>query len=712
MTKSLRWDDFAFKVAHRAVRARARLADALWPTRIEADFKSRDFGQLSFAGARDELEAAAERLLPLSSAAAMTRFLSAWRPGYVEKVVGEADGVTRHIIPLFGVAYDFGKEIKWREDLLSGHTWPRTFFGKLCIINPKDDADIKFPWELCRFQHLVTLGTAFWLTGNEHYAQECVTQIKVWMQDNPPNRGPHWACTMEVAIRAANLIWAFTFLRAAKPVSDEFVKLFLNLLLAHGKYVRCHLENKKRIRGNHYLADLAGLLYIASFCGFFKKSRSWFDFAVAELKREVNEQVLPDGADFEGSIPYHRLVTEMLFHAVYIAAKARSPLADAHEPRKLLPVAMEVFGPVFLRRLELMFEFILHYTRPDGMAPQIGDNDSGRFVVFSSLAQARNDHRHLLAIGGEFFNRNDFRRAGMAAPSDSCWMFGPPRSTPASAEVKVGSKGYPCAGIYVMRHGDDFCLVHCSELGSAGKGAHSHNDNLSFELAVGGSSFLVDPGTYTYSRYPEQRNLFRSTAYHNTLVLDGLEQNGISKGDLFLLEKQSEPRVLRWDSSPEEDIFQGEIEYASPELGRRVHRRTIQFEKQQRQWSIIDEIGGKGKCQMDWFFHFHPRVQVDQQRSFLRLTRGPNVRLTLSFGDEGVWRAEVVASWYSEDYGHREPSRVLHLQQRLRLPCQRRFVFSAEGPLAIPDHSALRHEARAVPRKSGWAEAIADVQRR
>ena len=75
---------------------------------------------------------------------------------------------------------------------------------------------------------------------------------------------------------------------------------------------------------------------------------------------------------------------------------------------------------------------------------------------------------------------------------------------------------------------------------------HSHNDILSFELNVHGVDLIVDPGSYVYTASVEERNSFRTTAAHNTLVLPGKEQKRWAPGldGLFSLPDKSGARVL------------------------------------------------------------------------------------------------------------------------------------------------------------------------
>ena len=94
----------------------------------------------------------------------------------------------------------------------------------------------------------------------------------------------------------------------------------------------------------------------------------------------MEHQVRPDGCDHEASIPYHGLVTE-LFVAGTRAVDSQLPQA---------------FTPAYRERLEAMLRFTAAYTRPDGDAPMVGDNDSGRFLPLDGYGRGYSSHRHLL----------------------------------------------------------------------------------------------------------------------------------------------------------------------------------------------------------------------------------------------------------------------------------------------------------------------------
>ena len=112
---------------------------------------------------------------------------------------------------------DFGSPINWHRDPLSGRIWPLDYHADIPLWH-NDGSDIRVLWELNRLGHLITLGRAYALTKEEEFAAEFFAQVESWREQNPVGRGANWSCAMEVALRAMNLLAAFSLFRGSpKP---------------------------------------------------------------------------------------------------------------------------------------------------------------------------------------------------------------------------------------------------------------------------------------------------------------------------------------------------------------------------------------------------------------------------------------------------------------------------------------------------------------
>jgi hypothetical protein len=212
---------------------------------------------------------------------------------------------------------------------------------------------------------------------------------------------------MDVAIRAVNWLWGYHFFCASQSLTQESkLKLFKSLYL-HGRHIVNNLEFG-RIRGNHYLSDIAGLVYLGIFFHETKEGKKWLEKGLAALKEEMEFQVYPDGVDCEGSISYHRLVTELFLSTTLLCRKNGI-----------------TFPQWYMNRLEKMIEFVMYYTKPDGTAPQIGDNDDGRLHILSNYGNWNKlDHRYLLSVGAVLFKRRDFKDAAGEFHEEAFWLVG------------------------------------------------------------------------------------------------------------------------------------------------------------------------------------------------------------------------------------------------------------------------------------------------
>ncbi|PIU42229.1 MAG: heparinase [Candidatus Omnitrophica bacterium CG07_land_8_20_14_0_80_42_15] len=535
-------------------------------------------------------------------------------PSVLGEISGHADKICEHTFNLLGSGDVYlGETINWHCDFKTGYCWdPKQQYGRIKI--PYGKADIKVPWELSRFQHLTILGYAYWLSGDEKYTKEFIGQINSWIENNPPRRGVNWTCTMDVAIRACNWIAGYHFFKNSFEIAPKFLDRFLDSLYKHGKHIMANLEGSMRLTTNHYLSNIVGLIYLGMMFSKLKEARKWREFGFKELIKEMERQVYSDGCDFEASTCYHRLVLELFFFATLLIVINDKEFKGENYSE----IAEKTFGRIYTEKLYKMFEVVLHLLKPNGQMPQIGDNDSGQLV--NLYYREVLDMRYLLALGAvffkepkwkikEFFKSNEeilevlitYGKNGIQVWNSLEW----------NSIENIGSKAFINAGWYVMRNNKDYCLISCGPNGENGLGGHCHNDKLSFELNMNGHDIIVDPGTYVYTALPEARNRFRSTARHNTVLIDGKEQNKINKHNIFKMGNGSHSRCLKFETGKDTDIFVGEYYGYKHFLSQVIHQREIKFHKKEKKLEIIDRFKGKGKHDLEWNFVLSPHLSKD-----------------------------------------------------------------------------------------------------
>ncbi|HJZ78054.1 MAG TPA: alginate lyase family protein [Vicinamibacterales bacterium] len=573
-------------------------------------------------------------------------------PGLARRTIAAADRVLRHEFDLLGsgpfVPLDPDRPagaaryqpIDWHLDPVRGARFPRGLSiasFDLQTMKP-DGADVKYPWELARCQHWPLLAQAYRLTGDDRYAREVASQLDDFVAANPVGTAVNWSCTMDVALRAANWAIAFDLLRAA-PIDAEFWTAAYERLFDHGVFIEGHLENTYEVTSNHFLSNIVGLLYVAAAFRDLPIGARWDAQCRRWLARELEVQVLADGADYESSVPYHRLVCELFLGAARQADHSGQPFPDP-----------------FLDRLRAMSDFLAAVTRPDGLMPQVGDADDGRLHIFTEYGSWQpQDARHLLGPAGCMFNRGDWLAlAGETGEWESVWWgVDPSRVARPHAAAVAPLRHFSHAGITVMRHAADYLLVTNGVVGTAGFGNHKHNDLLGFEYHVGGAAVIVDAGSCVYTSDPDARNLFRSTRTHNTVMVDGQEQNEFKPEWLFRMFESATPRHLA--VADRGDM----LEYRGRHTGYQrlpapiAHERTFTWRPQGGTLEIADVFEGSGEHHLAWHFHFAPGVRVvagngraidvDTEVASLRLTPPPDVH------------SAIGASWYSPSYGVRVP---------------------------------------------------------
>jgi len=566
--------------------------------------------------------------------------------------------------------------IDWHIDFKSGYRWDKKTWYKKIKYGHVSGVDIKVPWELSRFQHLIALGQAYVITGDEKYSLEYIYQITDWIENNPPRFGVNWACTMDVAIRAANWILSLSFFKNSKLITNEFLFYFIKNIYIHGKHIVNNLEYGS-ITSNHYLSDISGLLFISELFSEFNVGKNWKKFAINELKKEMAKQVYDDGVDFEASTCYHRLVLELFFYCTLFTIKNSPEFKEDN----FTEVGKNIFGEKYIEKLYKMFEFTLYALKPDGKMPQIGDNDSGRFFIFGNREIL--DMRYLLALGAIFFKEAKFKVEEFGFCEETLWVFGKEgyKIWQGLEEINlsnIDSKAFPSAGWYIMRNNKDYMIVSCGPNGQNGVGGHSHNDKLSFELSVDSEDILVDPGTYVYTPIPYWRNKFRSTLFHNTVVVDSIEQNRFNKRSLFFLENDAKCKINLWKTTKKYDFLDAE-HYGYKRLeGTVIHRRQFFFNKKESYWVIKDILMGTGRHTFDLYFHINNNVnyKVDENSLVVTIIAKGNVKLRIIPLLKKSLGLFFEDGWISKGYGQKTKSAVLRYSKAVNFPSEFLFVIA------------------------------------
>lgn len=575
-------------------------------------------------------------------------------PDSVEDARRAADSIRNHQITLFEKVFDFGPDIDWHTDPMTGVGWPVEHYTAMQIVRGIG-SDARVVWELNRLHHLVMLGRAYALTNDEIYTEEFFEQIDSWNLQNPPRFGLNWTTAMEAAIRAINLVAAFEMFRHSPLVTDDRIIFILKMLLAHGRFIRSNLEFSHRVLSNHYLSDLIGLFAIGTTMPDLKEAQEWKRFAHDQLVVELMmRQVYEDGVSYEGSTGYHRLVTELF---------------------TLFLLLSETNGFVSLKgerdRVQAMYDFIRHYLKPDATAPVIGDSDDGRLIKFKDR-QAQ-DHCYLMSMGAALFQNRKFKYSDQI-DEEALWWFGEKGlrhfENLQTYDREPESKAFRNAQIFIQRKDNFYSIIDCGDHGINGRGSHAHSDALSVEVFAFDRTFLRDPGTFAYTGSSDWRNIFRSTAYHNTVGIDGIDISRIDQNQLFALGENVKPIINLWESNAERDVLDAaHTGYASLDKPV-IHRRIITFDKRDLYWRIEDLFSGEGDHLFEFFFNFDEGLEIRISEDKQAVAASQDSALAIVVLSDHKLDMAKEERWVSPSYGTRVRSSAIIFRLRASVACE------------------------------------------
>ena len=628
-------------------------------------------------------------------------------PEQTKRLISEAESIVAGKLKLFQwKEIELSKPIRWNATMEPDRPeaeWPQTYYADIDVYHDaaRPERDLKWCWELNRFQHLLCLGAAWRLTLKESFAQEARDHLESWMDSVRYPVGVQWNSNLEVALRLLAWVRCHILCMNSSVWDDQFVSRFITCVYIHARHLARELT-VHHAPGNHLLGEASALFYISTLYPLFTDSAKWRNAAVRILDRLVLIIILRDGVYAEQSTGYFRFVAEFLLPAIH--------LAKHHGVG---------FSGTALQRLAAGLDFVRAVSKDSGEVPMIGDSDTGRAIGWP-LSDFW-DFSWLVATGAVLLDRPSLFIGIEDFPAESFLLLGEAGlesfSKYKSGRVSTGNDGqgsgelleFPDGGYQISRDGQFSILFDAGPLGIPPGYGHGHADGLSFLLWHKGHPVVVDPGTGLYNGPPLWRNYFRSTAAHNTIRIDGEDQS--LPLDTFrwvetLSIKREDPKIGEsWR------ILRGSLDWG----GVKHHRFIIHLLG--CGVLVLDHIDGSGEHDLEWSIHLDPVWNVDEMGdsacpqsspspdpfpkygegapkragSFSAWTLDDRLEITVrqSFeADYSVLRGSMnpIAGWNSRYYGFRIPSVTLRATMRCALPANILVKFAAPGQdIQIPD---------------------------
>ncbi len=509
-----------------------------------------------------------------------------------------------------GKCTDSYEPINWFVDYKSGFFFNPGKYDTLekcqAVIEKIPWVDIKCPWELGRLYHLPQL--AVLAVADEALRESIILEFRNeiidFIETNPVQKTVQWSAPMDVSVRMVNMLVAYdilTQLDIKGCLDREFQLYFEKHIRETLNFVMNHLEFLGRISANHYLSNIAGIIFAAAYLPDSKWVNSCLVFGTQELIEQVAVQFYEDGGHNEGSTSYHRLSTEFVLYAtalLYGVLKTKKRNAfleyDCREIKRLknpewqkFDVFGEEFFPEwFMNKLCKAGIFTSIISKNNHEIVQIGDNDSGRLMKLTPIISVNDDnmeenvldHRTLLSAMSGMFTNDEFAESGKELPLECSLIQSLSKNKPTKGDISVACleeygnldeineiykytkesvlfqddksdlldgmqiNYFDKFGIVVLKGNRLFLSMVIDTTRNTVYSGHTHNDKLSVEVMIDGKYVTRDSGGYIYTAAPQIRDKFRSIRAHNTICIDNQEQNPFE--GIWGMKKQARAELL------------------------------------------------------------------------------------------------------------------------------------------------------------------------
>ena len=421
--------------------------------------------------------------------------------------------------------------------------------------------------------------------------------IMRWVDENPLGKGTGWE-PYPTSLRIVN--WVKWILERNSLEVCKFSEIFNQSLATQARWLTKRIE--WHLLGNHLFANAKALV----FAGLYFQSieaNAWLRSGLKIISKQLDEQILNDGGNFERSTMYHAIFLEDLLDLINIS-KTFSTQVDF----KLIEY--------WCALAKKMLSWLQSMTHPDG---QIALFNDAAFGIAPSLDNLQ-----------AYANRLGIRFECKEMPSDQ-------------ENKNICIQNLEDSGYIRLASKNVVAILDVAPIGPDYLPGHAHADTLSFELAIFDQRVIVNGGTSCYGLGID-RLRERQTVSHSTVEVDGQSSSEVWSG--FRVARRAYPFDLELFRDPNRVVVSCSHDGYKHFPGRPIHRRT--WEMYEDAIEVRDVIQGSYSQAIARFI-LHPDIAVSKVNLGewkLRLPQGNLVTFLIEKGVSALERAS-----YAPEFG-------------------------------------------------------------
>ena len=497
--------------------------------------------------------------------------------------------------------------------------------------------DVKLVWEASRLSMACYFARAYAYTGNPKWAEAFWQMFGAWVEQNPPQLSAAWGCSQETAFRLIAVVLAAGVTWETEAATPELLCALYRFAWQAGKSIEANINYALSQKNNHGISESVALWTLGLLFREWPAANRWKLQGRDLLEKEICRQIYSDGSFVQHSMNYHRVMLDDLLWALRLGQLNGESLADGVMDR-------------FERATQWLAEMV---DRESGRVPNYGPNDGAQVLPLSCCDYL--DYRPVLQAcwylghGTRFFAPGPWDEK-MVWVSGEGALGAPVRPSPRTTSFTARNGGY-----HILRGPRSWCMTRCHTY----RDRPAEADMLHVDLWHEGANVARDGGSYHYYTTDPVGPFFKSTAAHNTVQVDRMDQ--MTKGPRFLWFHWTKSRVLSncTFGGDRAGFFSGEHS-GYCRLRKPVrHRRSIL--RVDDMYLVVDDLTGDGSHDVTLRWRLRPNTQ--QGRDLERFSR-------FSHGDYdvAVFRPEGAAisllagqevgpyvGWESLYYGEKRP---------------------------------------------------------